>query len=313
MPMDPRTMLATDFPELRLDAIEPIGEGWDHVAFLVNDAFVFRLPRHLIEPTERRPEAASALPEVALLRAVTGKLAVAVPEPAYVADHGHYFGYPFLPGTSLEALLEDGSPLPGGESGFASLVVDVVVGVERAVATDLAVAVGIRAAEVPSHPGPESAALRSGVLSAPMRAAFDSVAEALPKSWAQALTRPTVTLHADLGLDHWLVKEGEEAPHALIDWSDSCIGPPELQLSALMWHVPDCVAAVARRYAQEAHRMVDGDLIFCCGYENAVSDVGSLLDEGDADEDDIDWCLEFLQRWSDPDLASTLRGVQFGD
>jgi hypothetical protein len=43
---------------------------------------------------------------------------------------------------------------------------------------------------------------------------------------------------------------------------------------------------------------VDRDLVFACGYLNALSDLGELLDDDEADDDDIEWCVSFLNDWS---------------
>lgn len=92
--MGVREVLEGDFPELRVESVDRLGEGWDRVAFLVNGALVFRLPWHLLEP-DAQAEAAipTARAEVSLLRALTGRLPVAAPEPIFVDAEGRYFGY----------------------------------------------------------------------------------------------------------------------------------------------------------------------------------------------------------------------------
>jgi aminoglycoside phosphotransferase (APT) family kinase protein len=304
--MDPRDVLKNDFPALRVDGLKRLGQGWDHVAFLVNEALVFRLPWHLVERAHGGVDAPTALPEVRLLRAVAGHLPVVVPEPVYVADHGQYFGYRYLPGEDLAQLLGDGSWRPDPDGSFADFVTDVVTALEEVVAANDAEAIGVRRARRPRYPDAAALALLRSRLTATMRSVFESAAEALPPLWSAAMARPVATLHADLGLDHWLA-DGE-GPYALIDWSDSCVGPPELQLSTLMWYVPELTAGVARRYADRTNRVIDGDLIFCCGCVNALSDLGEILRQDDTDEEDLEWCLEFLRRWSQADLAVTLRG-----
>ncbi len=66
---DPHELLSREFPSLRIESVEPLGEGWDHVAYLVNDEIVFRLPRELIEGTEVAP-GRGAEREVGLLRRI---------------------------------------------------------------------------------------------------------------------------------------------------------------------------------------------------------------------------------------------------
>lgn len=308
--MDVQEVLERDFPALRVETIDRLGEGWDHVAFLVNGAFVFRLPWHLLEPDARAKVAApTARAEVSLLRALTGRLPVAAPEPIFVDAKGRYFGYRYLPGRSVEDLRAEDSWSPDPEGAFADLVVDVITAVEDAVAVDEAESIRLRVAGMPRYPEQEGRALASGKLTEDMRSAVTTVLDALPRLWREAMSRPLATLHADLGLDHWLV-DRDENPYALIDWSDSCVGPPELQLSTLMWHVPELAASVARRYSSRTGRSIDGELILACGFGEVLSDLGELLGATCPDEQDIAWTLECLRRWSDADLAAELRRVQ---
>lgn len=296
--MEPREVLTSDFPDLRIDSLERLGEGWDHLAVLVNGDLVFRLPWHLIESRPGQAESPNALAEVALLNEVVGRLPVAVPEPAYVAEHGRYFGYRYLPGKSVEQLVDNCPWRPDQQELLTDLIVDVVTAIEAVVPTSAAAALGLRQAETPRYPDAEQYALRSGILTAGMESLFDSIDPAFSRLWTTAMERPVATLHADLGLDHWLVDD-DLSIYALIDWSDSCVGPPELQLSTLMWHAPELASSAARRYAELTNRLIDGDLMLGCGYLNALSDVGGLLREPDPDEDEIDWCLVFLRRWSE--------------
>lgn len=49
-----RDVLGEAFPDLAITSVEPLGEGWDHVAVLVNDDLVFRTPWTLVEVWARR-------------------------------------------------------------------------------------------------------------------------------------------------------------------------------------------------------------------------------------------------------------------
>jgi aminoglycoside phosphotransferase (APT) family kinase protein len=314
MAMDLRRRLERDIDGLHVESIEPLGEGWDHAAFIVNGEYVFRVTWELVdsrdEPGADPGDEASALPEVALLRAVAGRLPLAVPEPVFVARDGRYFGYRFLPGPSLAELLERGERPPLDDA-FVELVVDVAVSVAAAVPVEDAFGIGLRRANGDRIHEAAPRALASELLTPPMRDAATAAVAGWSARWAEAGGRPVATLHADLGLDHWLVDECG-ATYALIDWSDACVGPPELDLAALMWHAPELVAATAQRYAERTARQLDGDLVFACGYLNALEDLGELLGTASAaDPDDIGWCVEFLDRWADPDLAGALRGVRF--
>ena len=41
--MDVARLLRAEFPELDFETVEPLGEGWDHAAFLADGELVFRV------------------------------------------------------------------------------------------------------------------------------------------------------------------------------------------------------------------------------------------------------------------------------
>jgi aminoglycoside phosphotransferase (APT) family kinase protein len=286
--VDVAEILGSDFPELGVDGVERIGEGWDHVAYLVNGEYVFRLPTG--------DDVLHVLPEVELLRAVTGRLPIETPDPVFVPDHGRYFGYRFLAGRSVEDLMDDDTFTL--DSRFLDLLVEVIVGIEMAVSAEDAAVFGLpRFDELLRYPAQERRALSSDLLTARAKSVAAGVAGRVDRLWRDAIPRGFTAMHADLGLDHWIVDDGGRV-YALIDWSDSCIAPPELQLSTTMWHLREQVTEVVARYTAATGRHVDRDLVFACGYLNALSDLGELLDDDEADEDDIEWCVSFLNDWS---------------
>jgi aminoglycoside phosphotransferase (APT) family kinase protein len=241
------------------------------------------------------------LPEVALLEAVAGRLPIETPEPVFVPDHGQYFGYRFVAGRSVEELTDDdGFTL---DDAFVDLLVEVVVAIETTVSVEEAVAFGLPPfEELPRYPEHESRALSSQLLTAQAKSVAAGVQKRVDGLWHAARSRRFVVMHADLGLDHWIV-DTDGKVYALIDWSDSCVGPPELQLSTTMWHLRQQTADVVERYAATTGHEVDRDLVYACGFLNALSDLGELLDDDEADEDDIEWCVSFLNHWCGTDAG----------
>ena len=76
------------FPELRPLSLQRYGEGWDNVAYLINNAFIFRFPRRQIAVDGLENEI-RALPRLAT------QLQVAVPNPMYVGKATSDFPWPF--------------------------------------------------------------------------------------------------------------------------------------------------------------------------------------------------------------------------
>jgi aminoglycoside phosphotransferase (APT) family kinase protein len=102
-----RRLIGARFPELRLDAIRLLGEGWDSTAWLVDEQWVFRFPRRAVVVPGFRRELA-----------VVPRLAPALPLPVPVAVHrgepSAEFGWPFagsrfVPGRELSDAAPDDS------------------------------------------------------------------------------------------------------------------------------------------------------------------------------------------------------------
>jgi len=297
---DVGAFLGREFPALEIRGVERLGEGYDHAAFLVNDELVFRLPWSYVEQGE--PEGSDPVPtvsgEVALLRTLAGRLPVAIPEPVFVAGDETYFGYRYLPGRSLDDA-EEASESPVPPRAFADLIIDVAVAIEQDVPVAQAVEFGLEVFRL----GPDSfrhatSALAGGLLSWAVRAKSERALTTFVERWPGAAASHVVTMHADLGLEHWLLDD-QHRVYALIDWSDACIAPPELQLSAVMWAAPDLVATAASSYRDRTGYEVDVDLIIAAGYVNALGGIGELLEDDDPEnEEDLEEYVELLGRWS---------------
>ena len=83
-----------DFPCLTIAGIAPLGEGLGNVAFEVNETYIFRFPKTLVNIVDLRRE-------LLILPVVRTHSTLPVPDPHFVPpDHG-YVGYRKLPGRVL--------------------------------------------------------------------------------------------------------------------------------------------------------------------------------------------------------------------
>ncbi len=96
-----RRAIGQNFPQLTIEKIEYLSEGWDSLACRVNDRLIFRFPKRAeVEASLRR--------EIKLLPELGPTLPLAIPQFKYVAETGNAgFPYPFV---GYEAL-------PGGMQG----------------------------------------------------------------------------------------------------------------------------------------------------------------------------------------------------
>lgn len=81
-------LISSQFADLPSPRLEPLGHGWDNVAYLVNRTLVFRFPRRKLAETCMRNEIAS-LPRIA------DGLPLAVPRITHVGRPSDGYPYPF--------------------------------------------------------------------------------------------------------------------------------------------------------------------------------------------------------------------------
>ena len=83
-----RRMLVSQFPELALDSLRLLGEGFDNSVWLVDERSVFRFPRRevAVAPGER---------QVALLPRLAPFLPLPIPQPVFVGQPDEHFRWPF--------------------------------------------------------------------------------------------------------------------------------------------------------------------------------------------------------------------------
>jgi aminoglycoside phosphotransferase (APT) family kinase protein len=99
-----RSLVASQFPALSLQRIEPFGNGWDNTAFLVDDALVFRFPR-------RRVAVALLEAEITLLPHISPQLPLAIPDPCLVGAPSAAYPSPFAAYRLIQGATADSLPL----------------------------------------------------------------------------------------------------------------------------------------------------------------------------------------------------------
>ncbi len=238
-----RRLLDAQFPALAVSDVRPFAEGWDNALWVVDDALAFRFPRRQIAvPGVER--------EIRLLPALSGRLPLPIPTPAYLGRPSDafpwpFFGAPLLPGTEPARVPVAGS----GSAVGAGLGAFLRVLHEPALAAELG-------EELPYDPmGRADMRVRvprtrdrlavleaAGLWTAPREAErLLAAAEGLGPSDGFALT------HGDLHVRHLLLDDAG-APCAVIDWGDVCLGDPSIDLS-LYWSLLDAAGRASFRDA----------------------------------------------------------------
>lgn len=241
---DAAALIEQQFPALAPVTMAPLGIGWDNVAYLVNDAYVFRFPR-------RDVAAGLVEREARILPLLAPHLPLPIPVPELIgrptATYPYVFaGYPFLPGQTacrsfgsdderaaaapalarfLAALhsipvdAETRAWAPGDEIARTDLPARAPVVKERLLAN----AAGLEEREVRAL-----IELVDGLATTPRRAE--------PPCW----------VHGDLYACQLLVDESRRLA-GVIDWGDVHLGDPALDLSIAISFLPPAGRPVFRQ------------------------------------------------------------------
>ncbi len=243
--------LLEQFPELAIESLTHLSEGWDRSAWLVNGRLVFGFPRRaVVVPGVER--------EITFLPRLAPLLPLAIPVPLYVGRPTGGYPWPFF-GSAL---------VPGRESGDVELddLARTRVAVELARFLrrlhSPAVAQALDADSLPVD-GNERAEMAVRVPKT--RAALGeldrlglwnesaTLAETLREAEGLPPSAATSVVHGDLHFRHVLVDHGHAS--GVIDWIDLCRGDPALDLQVFWSFVP----AAGRRVFLDAYGPIRDD------------------------------------------------------
>jgi aminoglycoside phosphotransferase (APT) family kinase protein len=218
-----RGLIAGQFPDVALDSLRLIGEGWDNTVWLVDEQWVFRFPRRALAiPGVER--------EIAALASLAPRLPLPVPAPVFVGEPADgfpwpFFGARFLPGTEPLGLSAD------QRACLARPLGEFLRALHAAEVPDLPAdpfARGDMSVRVPWARERFAALAAEGLWHAP-----PSVDALLDAAAVLPTPEPTVVCHGDLHLRHLLVDDAGAAA-CVIDWGDLCRGDPSIDM-CLIW------------------------------------------------------------------------------
>lgn len=247
-------LLRAAFPALVLESLSELGEGWDSIAFLVNDDLVFRLPKR--DAVERMLER-----ERTLLALIAERLPVPVPRCTLVARNLPGFpsalgGYPLIKGISLDRLST-------WNARHNQLTRDIAQFLRALHGIDLRfIPIDLLGPVAPDDWWRARWQLYLDVAPSIEQSCSPSIANAVRDRWEQAFAESRaisfspVLIHGDLAADHILVNNSEGLA-GVIDFSDAGPGDPALDLAGL----PESLAAeVIAHYADNPEQRVGLDV-----------------------------------------------------
>jgi aminoglycoside phosphotransferase (APT) family kinase protein len=237
-----RALIEDQFPALTPVRVESPSEGWDNIAYLINETWIFRFPRRTIAVDLIRTE-------VAVLPVIASRLPLSVPMPVFVGEPEERFPWPFagyrrLAGqTACRADLDDEQRLRAAVSLARFLRTLHAVDPEE----------GARAGAGPDTLARMDVEKRRGMIVERLDGLREQGLIGDDRPWREiAETMPAglpqegpALVHGDLYARHILV-DGEGTPSGVIDWGDVHLGEPAVDLSIAHGFLPPAGRAAFR-------------------------------------------------------------------
>ncbi len=97
--LEARKIINVNFPELKIDQVNLLGEGWDNTTWLVNGHLCFRFPKH--------EEAATLLLNEIKVLSQSLELNLNIPSPGHICMSPKQFEYPFYAHSFIDGITAD--------------------------------------------------------------------------------------------------------------------------------------------------------------------------------------------------------------
>jgi aminoglycoside phosphotransferase (APT) family kinase protein len=243
--------LVAEFPNLDVKTVKVLATGWHQDAVEVNGSVIFRIPHHA-HGQAITPEAVQH--EVKLLKFLTDKVPVKIPDPQYVAADESYFGYTKLEGAILHDILEKFT-----QNDWERLKADWV-----AISSALHQNVSLEAArslKVPDYK-PLSLNTAKGIFDIPkVEADVLNFARTIIKRYEgyNSAPRSYVFIHSDLHSRNLLADPETKRITGIIDWTDACVGPLPREFSIHDWMQDNLLNEATHLYEEKTGVHIDAN------------------------------------------------------
>ena len=266
-----RRLIREQAPELAVERVELLGEGWDNIVYRVDRDFVFRFPR-------RQMGADLLETECAVLPRIAGDLPLPVPELTHVGRPTDAFPWPFAGYRYL----------PGRTACRARLSEEQRCALAKPLGAFLATLHALPADDLPGDTlGRMHVDKRIGMIAERFEKIVSAGLVASADPWRPLLenlprgARPACLVHGDFYVRHLLVDD-QAALTGIIDWGDVHRGDPACDLMiALSFLPPEAAPAFQETYGPLDPPTLRLSLFRALFHAVAITDYGHAI--GDAD------------------------------
>ncbi|HWT26168.1 MAG TPA: aminoglycoside phosphotransferase family protein [Solirubrobacteraceae bacterium] len=232
-----RRLIAASLPALSVESIAPLGEGTDHIAYLVDDRLVVRFTTG----RDAILSAASVDREARLLTVAAAVSPIAVPKPVLVAPEKGCLAYLKLPGVPLLDLPQRRRALhaPGIAADLGRLLRALHAVAPQDVA-ELVTRDDLAPEQWLDEAAEHYATVAAAIPSAYRQVTREFLAAAAPQAPPQLRFS-----HNDLGIEHVLVDPRAGTVTGVLDWADAALADPARDFGLIYRDLGPAAAAAA--------------------------------------------------------------------
>jgi aminoglycoside phosphotransferase (APT) family kinase protein len=243
-------LIEAQFPQLGPAGVEEFGVGWDNAAYLVNGRYVFRFPR-------RKAFAHSIANEIPILPLLAPHLPLPIPAPTFSGTPAgtypyDFAGYPLIPGVTacrVDWTEEERAENAAALGRFLKALHGIAVDAET---RSWAPGDDQRKADI-TWRGPQMKERLLALRGLPADLDVDALLTHTDRLASTPLyDGPPCWVHGDLYARH-LLMDGNRRLCGVIDWGDTHLGDPALDLSVAWSFLPSS----ARPAFREAYGPID--------------------------------------------------------
>lgn len=270
-----RDVIAGDFPDVKIESIKLIENGWDNVVAEINKLFIFRFPKNF-DGSEYRGIGKNFDREIKILNFLNGKISLAIPKIEFIGKTFAYTGYKKIPGDDLTQEVFGSL----NEKQKEKLIFDLANFLR-----EIHNAIGIEEARA------------MGVDDANPMFYFDLIKDKLPRKIndprvfdfidrmcgeCEEMTKEkteTVFLYNDLHTENMAFDAEAKKLNGIFDFGDTMIGDINMDFSPLYRFDPYFMKAVAENYQKLTNRTLNLRRMIVYGRINELSDLTEFIDQ----------------------------------
>lgn len=260
-------VIMADFPDLKIEKITLIDNGWDNVVVEINDQIIFRFPKD---------DGVNFDIEVRILNLLQGKISLQIPKIEFIGKSLTYMGYNKIQGGDLTHEIFNALNSEQKEKLIYDLA-NFLFEMHRSISPDEAIKIGIEYEALPSYSRSVKSVLPSKVTN---KSVLDFM-EVTIKEYENIIQEKMelVFLHNDLHTDNMAFDANAKKLNGVFDFGDSMIGDVNMDFYPLYKFDPYFMKAVAEKYQELTGRKLNLRRMVIYGRVNELSDLAKLVDQ----------------------------------